>query len=131
MSDAGLVPYEYPYSAQLQRIRRLLDDAVPVLVVHNEFATRKELVITPESSMAGGFGRPALSSGVWWHLSWTNTGSMWVPAPQRFQFESDFIIDASYVAEKMDIRKWPDDARSIAAMLRTLTTGIVVKAEEV
>lgn len=122
-SEHALVPYDDPYPGQLRRIRDLLDAGVPVVVEHNEFATRKELVITPYAAMTKFGATYGLGGESWWHLSWTNTGSMWVPASGR--------AGAAYIAEKLAIRKWQLDAESIAAFIKSLATGAVVRAKEV
>ena len=120
MSESSLRPYDDPYPGQVKRIHDLLVSGVPVAVEHEEFATRKELVITPTSAMAkfGGW----VSNRLGWHVSWTYTGSMWIPTGGNF--------DASYIAEKLAIRKWPADAESIAAFLKSIVTGEVVRAQE-
>ena len=123
MIESSLRPYEDPYPGQLRRIRDLLDAGVPVMVEHNEFATRKELVITPYAAMSKFGTTYGLGDEQWWYLSWTNTGSMWVPASGR--------ADYSYIAEKLNIRKWIADAKSIEAFIRSLASRTVVRAREV
>lgn len=123
MAETSLQPYDDPYPGQIMRIRDLLDAGVAVMVVHNEFATRKELVITPHEAMAEFGTTNGLGGETYWHLSWTNTGSMWVPA--------NGDAHASYIAEKLDIRKWWKDAQSIAAFIKSLATRQVVRAKEV
>jgi hypothetical protein len=123
VSEEQLHPYDDPYAAQIVRIRDLLDEGVPVMVIHNEFATRKELVITPRTAMAEFGNTYGLGGENYWHLSWSYTGSMWVPASGR--------ADYSYIAEKLDIYKWIDDAKSIEAFIKSLAERTVVRAKEV
>ena len=126
-SEASLRPYDDPYPGQIRRIHDLLLAGVPVAVEHEEFATRKELVITPASAMARFGGWVANREG--WHLSWTYTGSMWIPLDTVYDGLTT-SIDASYVAEKLSIRKWWLDAQSIVAFIKSIATCSVVKAKE-
>ena len=119
MTEHSLNPYADPYPGQLTRIRKALDLGVTVYVEHNEFATRKQLVLAPLSGMTQ-FESPHLGDHEWYLLSWVNTGSMWVPLNDG--------VDAAYVAEKLNIRRWWMDAESIAAFTESLARRSVVEA---
>lgn len=122
MTEESLRPYDDPYPGQLRRIRELLDTGVSVLVEHNEFGTRKELVLAPKSGMTA-FGKAyGLGQHEWYLLSWVGQGSMWVPLNGG--------ADAGYIAEKLDIAKWRLDAQSIAAFTKSLGHRGVFRARE-
>jgi hypothetical protein len=78
------------------------------------------------------FGRPNVTPDVTFVLlDWLNTGSLWFP------LDGNFETHWTYVAEKVQIRKWPGDAKSIAALITNLqrlaaepVTGELVSAEE-
>lgn len=127
MGESSLRPYDDPYPGQIKRIHDLLLSGVPVAVEHNEFATRKELIVVPASAMARFGGWVGNREG--WHLSWSYTGSMWIPIDTVYD-TLNTSIDAGYVAEKLAIRKWMLDAESIVAFVKSIVTGTVVKAKE-
>lgn len=119
-----LRPEDPRYPQQVRLIRERLDAGLTVYVQHAEYMTGKRLVIARVSALAreGSFSPHALATEFF--LAWVEHGSMWYPEH----------ADWGYIAQKLDIAKWPADAKSIAAFMANIlnvgTDKPLVKADE-
>jgi hypothetical protein len=122
MSDE-LRPEAPEYPARLRRIREQLDEGLAVYVDHCEYGTSKKLVLIRATALTGGNFPPVWADYLF--LGWLYSGSMWVP---------EWDIHWDYIAGKLQISKWPGDAKSVSAFLQNLGrvgTGLpMVKADD-
>jgi hypothetical protein len=120
-----LRPEEPDYPARLRLIRTWLDEGLAVYVDHCEFGTSKKMVLVRASALVRAGSFPPVYTD-YLLVTWIESGSMWYPMDIRPNF--------GYIAEKLQISRWPGDAKSIAAFLWNLSqmgTGVaLVTAKE-
>ena len=112
---SDLRPEKPDYPKALRHIRESLDAGLTVFAVHNEFVTRKELLLSPKAGWIK-YGQPYGTSGEGWlHVVWMEHGSCWASMTNWMDW-----MDWTYIAQKMAITKWPGDAKSIAALVQNI-----------